>query len=108
MLIRGVSVASSVTRGIPRVSRENRVASSTVPPSLSLSLSLSLSFTVSLYPLVVRLSLAEGWLVPRARKRTLKNVIARSPGIVGRENGDAGPLYFPHYSNINVNVDTNG
>ena len=46
--------------------------------------------------------------MPRARKRTLKNVIARSPGIVGRENGDAGPLYFPHYSNINVNVDTNG
>lgn len=83
------------------MSRENRAASLTVPRFLSLSLS-------PLHPMVVRLSLARGWLVPRARKRTLKNVIARSPRIVGRENDDAGPLYFLHYSNINVNVDTNG
>ena len=89
------------------MSRENRAASLTVPRFSSLSLSLSFALS-PLHPMVVRLSLARGWLVPRARKRTLKNVIARSPRIVGRENDDAEPLYFLHYSNINVNVDTNG
>ena len=100
-----------IIRGVGRVERHAQNSQSVVDCfsfSLSLFLSLFESLTKPVHPtLVVRLSLGGGCRGV-ARKRTLKNVIARSPGIVGRENDDAGPLYFPHYSNINVNVDTNG